>query len=266
MAGDAGHGIERGAGRVAAVRPAGGGKSRCCACRPGLPSPARGGGVSETLPLSGRLRWTCGIGSLIESACALKTDRNGSDLSYCNYVKNIIFWQIMTAPPSSTMSTRRPGSPTFSAGSREPRRTSSTNSFHGTGFRSRRSIKPHRPARARPIHPKRPRRSNSSHVPLRSSADGYVVEVVAICSLVAAWVAAWEAIRNRRVVARMLKHTGHGGVGPSEKITIKFSTPGGQKRQYDVFSGPDRRDRPTRQIIVGAPANRGAPTVLPMLK
>ena len=53
VAGDAGLGIERGAGRVAAGRPTGVGKSRCGACRPGLPSPARGGAVSETGPLSG---------------------------------------------------------------------------------------------------------------------------------------------------------------------------------------------------------------------
>ena len=61
----------------------------------------------------------------------------------------------------------------YSAGSRRRRRAGSTNSSPGTGFRSRGSIKPHRLARPRPIHPKRPRRSNSSCVPLRSSADGY---------------------------------------------------------------------------------------------
>ena len=53
-----------------------------------------------------------------------------------------------SALPSSTMSIRRLGSLTFSAGSREPRRTGSTNFFPGIGFRSRCSIKPHKPAPA----------------------------------------------------------------------------------------------------------------------
>ena len=48
-------------------------------------------------------------------------------------------------PPSSTMSIRRPGSPTSSTASPGRRRASSTNSSRGTGKTASRTIRPHRP-------------------------------------------------------------------------------------------------------------------------
>ena len=50
-----------------------------------------------------------------------------------------------SAPPSSTMSIRRPGSPTSSTASPGRRRASSTNSSRGTGKTASRTIRPHRP-------------------------------------------------------------------------------------------------------------------------
>ena len=87
---------DRGAGRVAAVRPAGVGKSRCGLCYPALPSPVPRCAESETLPRSGRLWWTCGVGSLIQSACALKTDKDSPYSSHCNYWEISTFWQTTT--------------------------------------------------------------------------------------------------------------------------------------------------------------------------
>ena len=78
-----------------------------------------------------------------------------------------------SATPSSTTSTRRPGLPMSSAGSRRLPKAGSTNSSPGTGFKSRSAIKPRRPPRPKQIKPKRPRRLNSSYIPLRSLADGY---------------------------------------------------------------------------------------------
>ncbi len=67
-------------GRVAAVRPDG--KREIAQRRP--PSGATVAGVeSETVPRSGRIRWTCGAGCLPESACELKTDKQGVGLSHC---------------------------------------------------------------------------------------------------------------------------------------------------------------------------------------
>ena len=86
-----------------------------------------------------------------------------------------------SAPPSSTTSTRRPGSPTFSAASPGRHRAGSTNSCPGTGKRQP-AARPGRVDRDSPVRRFITRITpppNSDRNTTRSSADAYLAEEVA---------------------------------------------------------------------------------------
>ena len=90
-------GTRRPWGRACSGRPPG--RSREIALRPLLPGATVAGAAMRRIgnaPAIRRLWWTCGVGSLIQSACALKTDKDSPYSSHCNYWENSTFWQNTT--------------------------------------------------------------------------------------------------------------------------------------------------------------------------